>query len=669
MSLELVAVSVDAPLHKAFDYLLPKDLSAESVSGLHVSLRAGMRVRVPFGRRSVVGVVLQAPRNEAAAQRDYRAISEILDETPLLPADLLGLLRWAAAYYQHPVGEVIAAALPGPLRRAQVLRPRKSKPASDDIEAAPALTTEQAAVLAACGNLCSEYSATLLQGVTGSGKTEIYLRLIGESLAKGKQALLLIPEIGLTPQLLARVAARFGTRVGAFHSGMTEAARAQAWLAARSGELQVVVGTRSSVFLPFAQLGLVVVDEEHDTSYKQQEGFRYSARDIAILRAQRLKIPVLLGSATPSLESLYNAQQGRYRHLHLRQRVRASAPPRVQVLDVRAQPLNHGLSPPLLNAVERHVEAGGQALLFINRRGYAPLLLCHDCGWIAPCAECDARMTVHRARGLLVCHHCGAQRPLPRLCPSCDSRALTPVGQGTERIEDALRNRFPARRVERFDSDRLRKAGELQALLADIRSGAIHILVGTQVLAKGHDFGGLSLVGIVSADQALYGSDFRALERMGQLITQVAGRAGRGGQPGEVLLQTHEPQHPLLKLLVERGYDALCTELLSERREIGLPPFAHLAVLRAEGKSPSAALAFLQAARAVLGAPAGLSVSEPIPALMERRAGWHRAQLLVQSESRARLQQRLSAWVPVLDELPLARTVRWSVDVDPYDLC
>lgn len=655
----MVAVAVDAPLHKTFDYFVPSDLQGR--------LHPGARVRVPFGRRQVVGVVLQPPREAQGQARDYRAVDEVLDDTPLIPPELFALLRWCADYYQHPVGEVFSAALPGPLRRAQALRTPRAV-AVPPPESGPALTDEQAAALATLRQDDGSFQVSLLQGVTGSGKTEIYLQRIADVLAQGRQALLLAPEIGLTPQLLGRLSARLGVRVGSFHSGMGESARAQVWLQARSGDLPVVVGTRSAVLLPFARLGLVVVDEEHDTSYKQQEGFRYSARDVAILRAQRQKIPVLLGSATPSLETLHNARSGRYRHLLLRQRVRATAPPKVRLLDVRTQPLQHGLSRPLLEAVERHIEAGGQALLFINRRGYAPLLLCHDCGWIAPCTECDARLTVHRARGLLICHHCGVQQTLPRTCPSCHGRNVQPVGQGTERIEDALRNRFPGQRIERFDSDRVRKSGELERLLGDIRSGAVKILVGTQILAKGHDFEGLSLVGIVSADQALYGSDFRAIERMGQLVTQVAGRAGRAGQPGEVLLQTHEPEHPLLQTLVRGGYDALCEALLQERQTFSLPPFAHLALVRAEARTPGAANAFLAAARTELGVVEGLAVSEPIPALMERRGGFHRAQLLLQSASRAALHRQLGAWAPRLDALPAARGVRWSLDVDPYDL-
>jgi len=722
VSLELITVAVPAPLYQSFDYLVPESLRGR--------LQPGMRLRLPFGRRQLVGVALEPPREVDAVDAGYRAVGECLDEAPLLPRELLALARWAAEYYRHPPGEVLSALLPGPLRRGQpatapdedlphrlsasgaaalaalpvrhralqaLLAPLAAGPiarsalpagtalkkalAEGWIEAAPApltafalaqappaLTAEQETALQALRD-SSGFDAALLQGVTGSGKTELYLRRIADVLAQGAQALVLAPEIGLTPQLAARLQERFGSGVAAFHSGMSEGERAKSWLRARSGAARIIVGTRSAVFVPFARLGLIVVDEEHDPSYKQQDGFRYSARDVAVVRAQRLGIPLILGSATPALETLHNARAGRYRLIELRARVASGAPPRVQALDVRREPLQHGLSPRLLDAVQQHLDAGGQALLFINRRGYAPLLLCHDCGWSAPCTHCDARLTLHRGRRRLICHHCGAQQPAPVACPSCGHKTLQPVGEGTERIEDALRNRFPMHRCERFDSDRLSKKGELEALLDGIRSGDIRILVGTQILAKGHDFPELSLVGIVSADQALYGADFRAIERMGQLITQVAGRAGRAGQPGEVLLQTHEPQHPALQRLIQGGYPALADMLLAEREAVGLPPYSHLALLRAESLDEALPLRFLAAARALLEPhAAGVMLSDPVPALMERRGGYTRAQLLLQSDSRAALQKLLAAGVTRLDGLAEARKVRWSIDVDPADL-
>ncbi|PTU31444.1 primosomal protein N' [Stenotrophobium rhamnosiphilum] len=726
MTVLVAAIAIPAPIYRLFDYRVPA-----AAEGLLVP---GMRVRVPFGRRRLVAVVAEPPREIETEGREYKFIEVVLDQASVFPADLWALCRWAADYYQYPLGEVLSAALPGPLRRGDDTEIRRENalhisesgraaletlPARSHAQRAvlqqlattpctrgqllellpkaaaslrkamemgwllevplvipdgvigPALapTPEQVTVVEALRSAAKGFSASLLEGVTGSGKTEVYLCLAADAVTRGEQVLVLVPEIGLTPQLLARFNERFGAGVASFHSGMSENERADTWLRARAGEARIVIGTRSAVFVPFAKLGLIVIDEEHDASYKQQDSFRYSARDLAILRAQKLEIPVLLGSATPSLETLHNARSGRYRHLKLESRVRQTAPPKIHALDVRTRALDHGLSHPLLEAIDRHLTAGGQALLFINRRGFAPVLLCHDCGWSAPCARCDAHMTLHRGRGRLVCHHCGAQQKAPTTCPTCNSKTLTPVGQGTERVEEALRARFPDKRVERFDSDRLRRAGELERLLADIRSGEIHILVGTQILAKGHDFAGLTLVGIVSADQALYGTDFRAIERMGQMVTQVAGRAGRGAQQGEVILQTHEPEHPLLRTLVEGGYIALSDALLEERRMAGLPPFSHLALLRAEATQADAPLRFLNEARNLMLADReSVQVSDAIPATMEKRAGNTRAQLLLQSASRAVLQRKLSAWVGQFDSLPSARQVRWSLDVDPGDL-
>jgi primosomal protein N' (replication factor Y) len=717
----LVAVAVPAPLYNAFDYRV----------GEEMTVLPGMRLRVPFGARQVVGVALAAPRvpEQAACSRKYKSVAQVLDAEPLLPPELLELCRFAADYYQHPLGEALATALPsglrqggdstvkarqglritpagrsalaGPATRARAQRrlldalaagcalredlPEHSRAVLRKLlearwaewfelpvelaprEAAPALTAEQAGALRTLRH-GAKFGVTVLEGATGSGKTELYLQRAGDVLAAGRQVLVLVPEIGLTPQITQRFLRRFGGGAVSYHSAMPDGERAQAWLAARAGRARIVIGTRSAVFVPMPGLGLVVVDEEHDASFKQQEGLRYSARDLAIVRAQRAGVPVILGSATPSLETQQNARAGRYAHARLTQRVHSVAPPAIRLLDIRSRVLDHGMSAPLLEAVGRHLAAGGQALLFINRRGYAPVLLCHDCGWQAPCAQCDARLTLHRARGRLICHHCGAEQAVPVQCGQCRSRALMPVGQGTERIESGLRDAFPGKRIERFDSDRIRRRGELERLLGDIASGAIHILVGTQLLAKGHDFAGLSLVGILDVDQALYGNDFRALERMGQLITQVAGRAGRVGQQSEVILQTHEPRHPELLRLLEGGYGRLSETLLKHRKTLGLPPFSHLALLRAEAASLAGAMRFLDGARAALAPSAKVQAFGPVVAPMERLAGRYRAQLLLQSGSRSALQATLAAAVPGLDRLPEARKVRWSVDVDPLDL-
>lgn len=715
----LISVALPVPLYRSFDYRVAEQDLAR--------LRPGVRVRVPFGRRQLTGVIVRAPFERPDDGQDYRDLSAVLDDAPLLGAELLSLCEWAAEYYRHPLGEVVTAALPGSLkhegralyeparqwqltvagREALERLPARNRaqraaleallpgPSTDwSAEAAmrarlleqgwveqvavplavaepppvPVLTAAQAEALRELEAEPQGFRVSLLEGVTGSGKTELYLRRLEAVMATGAQALVLVPEISLTPQLTQRLRERLGPRVLSFHSGMSDGEREQSWLAARAGAASVIVGTRSAIFVPFIKLALIVIDEEHDPSYKQQDGFRYSARDLAIVRAQRLKAEVILGSATPSLESLHNARSGRYRHVRLLQRVHTQPPPKIRVLDVRNQALAHGLSPTLFAALDACLERGEQAILFINRRGYAPMLLCHACGWRAACTACDARLTLHRGRGRLICHHCGAQQPVPKTCPSCGETELMPLGQGTERIEQALANRYPRKRIERLDSDRLGKRHELELLLADVRAQRIDVLVGTQILAKGHDFPNLSLVGIVSADQALYGADFRAIERMGQLVTQVAGRAGRAGQAGEVWLQTHEPQHPLLRTLVERGYDALAEALLEEREMTRLPPYAHLALLRAEAQDPSLPLRFLRAARDLYTPFKDVQTMEPIPSGMERRAGYTRAQLLMQSDSRAALQRALAATVPRLGELPDARRVRWSIDVDPADL-
>ena len=667
MSQTLLSIAVPSPLRRQFDYLVPKSLAAP--------LAPGARVRIAFGTRTLVAIASSAPREErVVGGRAYKPVLEVLDETPLLPREVLELCAFAADYYQHSLGEVFATAIPAPLRRGgstEIKAPRKKKSARAEPATEPALpptlTSEQAQVDAALAANARGFSVSLIEGVTGSGKTELYLRRIADVIAAGKQALVLVPEIGLTPQLIARFRERLGDVIAPFHSGLTEVQRTRSWLRARAGEASVVIGTRSSVFVPFAKLGLVVVDEEHDTSYKQQDGLRYSARDLAIWRASHARVPAILGSATPSLESLHAARSGRYRHLQLKRRATSEAPPPIRLVDVRTRPLEGGLSPPLIESVDRHLKAGGQVLLFQNRRGYAPALRCDDCGFIAQCKRCDARLSVHRYGARLICHHCGAQAPAPKKCPDCGSENLAALGEGTERIEEALRERFPDARVERMDSDRLSKAGELDRLLTDIRSGDVRILVGTQVMAKGHDFAKLSLVGIVSADQALYGTDFRALERTGQIVTQVAGRAGRAGA-GEVILQTREPSHPMLQLLLARGYAGLADALLEERKMTQMPPFAHLALLRAESVKPQAALDFLARARTEFGNDSRVTIGDPVSAPMERRAGRYRAQLLLQSTSRPALQALLKDAIPRVEALKEARKARWSIDVDPADL-
>ncbi len=507
-----------------------------------------------------------------------------------------------------------------------------------------------------------------LEGVTGSGKTEVYLALMQDALARGRQVLMLVPEISLTPQTVRRLRERLGTAVEVLHSGLPKGERAGAWLRARRGQARVILGTRSAIFTPLPHAGLIVVDEEHDTSYKQQDGFRYHARDLAVWRARTLGIPLLLGSATLSLETLYNIECGRYQHLRLPSRVSKRPAPRVQLVDLRARRLRHGLSDELVQAIETTSARAEQTLVFRNRRGYAPILMCHACGWHVQCGRCDKAMTLHEARARLVCHHCGSERPVPQACPECGATSLHPQGYGTERIEDALKARFPQTPVWRIDSESVRRRGSFARLMDDLQADAPAILIGTQILAKGHDFGNLTLVAITSVDEGLFSADFRASERLAQLVVQIAGRAGRAHKRGQVLLQTHHPDHPFLRALLATGYTATARELLDERRTLHLPPCASQALLRAEAPRREAVEAFLTAARGALPSNPALRVLGPMPAPMPRRAGRHRGQILLEADRRHVLHGLLRPWRDALWPLQAARKVRWSIDVDPVDL-
>jgi primosomal protein N' (replication factor Y) len=658
-------IAVPSPLRRSFDYLPPRGESAP--------LLPGCRVKVPFGRGETVGVVLAVASQSRIAKTRLKHVLEVLDTEPLLSAELLSLLEWASAYYHHPIGEVIAAALPVALRQGRVPRPRAEgdAPSASSLltETPPTLHPAQAeavqTVAAATG-----FQAFLLEGVTGSGKTEVYLRLIERVIAAGRQALVLAPEIALTPQLMARFTQRFSVPVALLHSGLSEGERLQAWRAARSGRAAIVIGTRSAVFTPLARPGLIVVDEEHDLSLKQQDGFRYHARDVAIMRAQRAAVPVLLGSATPSLESLHNVREGRYRHLLLPERAGRATAPRITVLDMRSTPAEGRVSRPLLAQMAATLQRAEQTLVFLNRRGYAPTLICNACHWVATCTRCDTRMVLSQRGQRLACHHCGASRAADTVCPACSEASLYALGHGTERVEETLARHFPQAAVARMERDTTRAKGALHALIADVHSGRNQILVGTQMLAKGHHFPRVTLVGILDADQGLYGVDFRAPERMAQLIVQVMGRAGRGDTGGQVIIQTHHPDHPLLHVLLARGYSGFAEAALAERAEAALPPYSALVLLRAEAVDAQSPLAFLEAARAIAeeAGVAGVQLLGPVSAPMERRAGRTRAQLLLQASRRATLHRLLDHCLPQWEALKLARRVRWSLDVDPMEM-
>lgn len=549
---------------------------------------------------------------------------------------------------------------------------RKSWPAAVQSETdTPRLNEEQAVAIATI-NSQSEFSCNLLEGVTGSGKTEVYLNLIKPVLEKGQQALVLVPEIGLTPQTINRFKRRFDVPVEVIHSGLNETEKLNAWLSAREAEAGIIIGTRSALFTPFKSLGIIIVDEEHDSSYKQQDSLRYHARDVAIMRAHKENIPIVLGSATPALESLQNALSGKYHHLTLTQRAGNAVPATYKVLDVKGLYLESGLSAPLIAEMRQHLDAGNQVMLFLNRRGYSPALMCHDCGWIADCQRCDAYYTYHHNSQEIRCHHCGSQKPVIHHCHNCNSNHLVTMGVGTEQLETQLEHLFPEYKTIRIDRDSTRRKGSLESALNAIKNKQYQILIGTQMLAKGHHFPDVTLVGLLDVDGSLYSSDFRASERLAQLFIQVAGRAGRASKPGEVILQTHHPEHPLLQALLNKDYHHFALTALTERKQAYLPPYTYLTLFRAEASNSSLVEDFLRQVRQTIEAnplfDPHTMVLGPTPAPMAKRAGKSRWQLLLQTSNRSTMQKLLHSARAAIQLLPLAKKVRWSLDVEPQDL-
>ncbi|MEI2267507.1 primosomal protein N' [Erwinia sp. CGal63] len=533
------------------------------------------------------------------------------------------------------------------------------------------LNTEQATAVGAIRAEDDRFAAWLLAGITGSGKTEVYLSVLENVLASGKQALVLVPEIGLTPQTIARFRERFNAPVDVLHSALNDSERLAVWLRARHGETAIVIGTRSALFTPFAQLGVIIIDEEHDSSYKQQEGWRYQARDLAVFRARQEDIPIVMGTATPALETLHNVQMGKYRQLNLSKRAGNARQATQQLIDLKGVKLQGGLSPMLIKKIGDHLKADNQVLLFLNRRGFSPALLCHECGWIAECQRCDRYYTLHQHSRQLRCHHCDSQRPIPHQCPQCGSTHLVPVGLGTEQLEQNLSELFPNVPLSRIDRDTTSRKGALEQHLADVHRGGARILVGTQMLAKGHHFPDVTLVSLLDVDGALFSADFRSAERFAQLYTQVAGRAGRAGKQGEVMLQTHHPEHPLLQTLLHQGYDAFAQQALNERKTVFLPPFTSHALFRSEDHDNQQSALFLQQLRNLLEASPlkdeAFWVMGPVPALQPKRGGRYRWQLLLQHPSRALLQRLIKATLPLMGTLPQARKVKWTLDVDPTE--
>ena len=564
-------------------------------------------------------------------------------------------------------GWIISHSSPG--AAPQTPAPLEMRPESSLESDELTLNGAQAEAVKAVVATLAKFAVHLLYGVTGSGKTEVYMRAISAAIAADGQALILVPEIALTPQLLERFQRRFGSGVVALHSALTDTERRDAWRSAHAGVARIIIGTRSAVFTSLPRLALIVVDEEHDPSYKQQEGFRYSARDLAVMRARGAGVPIVLGSATPSLETLENAATGRYAKHLLPHRPGAAQDARMSLIDLRRHAADQGLSTPAASAIGAHLHAGGQVIVFLNRRGYAPSLFCNSCGWVASCERCDARMTLHRRAQQLRCHHCGAQAEIPVVCGRCQ-QALMPIGQGTERVEETIARLFPDASLARLDRDTATARGSIQTVLERVHSGEARILIGTQMLTKGHHFPDVSLVVILNADQGLFASDFRATERLAQTITQVAGRAGRAARAGEVLIQTEYPEHPLLTRLISEGYESFAASALEERREAHWPPFSRLAMLRAEAKDRDRLAEFLQIAaeRGLRLNEPGVKILGPASALLARRADYFRAHLLLETASRAELQRFLARWLPAIEDLPGAQGMRWSIDVDPLEV-
>lgn len=728
----IVKVALPVPLPKLYDY------TADPAQVPQI----GCRVRVNFGRRKMIGIVVMHSASSDLSAEQLKPIDEILDTHSLFPPSLWALLTWSNRYYHYPLGEILFHAIPSQLRQgkearktveyewrlteigriidpSEIKRSEKQRQAmmllrqggllrsaithhglaestfqtlrkkgwSDLYELAESLndwrpqfrilgerlklTTEQATAVGAIHSTNQQFSPWLLAGITGSGKTEVYLSVIENVLAQGRQALVLVPEIGLTPQTTARFQERFQAPVEVLHSGLNDSERLSVWLKSKTGEAAIIIGTRSAIFTPLARPGVIIVDEEHDNSYKQQDGWRYHARDLAVFRANKENIPVILGSATPALETLHNVRVGKYRQLNLTRRAGSATTAHQQLIDLKSVTLQSGLSPQLIRRIHTHLQAGNQALLFLNRRGYSPALLCHDCGWLAECQRCDHYYTYHQQQRSLRCHHCDSQRPIPWQCPECGSSHLMPAGLGTEQLEEHLQRLFPDTPLTRIDRDTTHRKGMLEQHLEQIHQGGPRILIGTQMLAKGHHFPDVTLVALLDVDGALFSADFRATEHFAQLYVQVAGRAGRAGKQGEVLLQTHQPEHPLLQTLLTKGYFQFATETLALRQQLQLPPYSSQAIFRAEYQDSDQTERFLQQLRNLIEA-SPLKDNEcwiigPVPALHAKRQGRWRWQLVIQSPSRGRLQQLISQSLLLVGTLAGEKKVKWSLDIDPTE--
>lgn len=676
----ILKIALDTPLDLCFDYRWNK--SEESVT----PPLPGQLVVVPFVRREVMGIVIAVQEHSDVPLEKLKGVLAVREHLPPLSSQWLDLCRFAADYYQRPLGEVAIPGLPKNLRAIKTVSleralKKQAKAIRDEYDprpvGLPTLNVQQQTAADAIATT-EGFSPILLYGVTGSGKTEVYLQAAAQILMRSAedkmpaQIMILVPEINLTPQLENNIRARFPhVQVATLHSGLAEGERLSQWLSGHTGEARIVLGTRLATLASLPHLKLIIVDEEHDPSYKQQEGLRYSARDLAIWRAHQLSIPVVLGSATPSLETWHHAQTGRYKKLTLSERaVKQAVLPTVRLIDMERDKPAEGITSTLVSAVKRRLERGEQSLLFLNRRGYAPVIACDACGWISNCPRCTAFMVLHKPEHRLRCHHCSLELYIPKSCPTCGNIDLQPLGRGTQRIEESLQQLFPQARMLRIDADSTRRKGSAQAAFEAVHRGDIDILIGTQMVAKGHDFKNLTLVGILNPDTALFSHDYRASERLFAQLMQVAGRAGRAaqkeeGNEAEVLIQTRYPQHPLYAAIMAHDYDRFANDTLEERRHAGLPPFIYQALLRAEARELQTALDFLHEAAQWMESPS-ITINDPIPMSMARVANVERAQLLIESSSRPVLQAFLKIWIAALRTIKTR--VKWSVEVDPVDI-
>ena len=717
----ILKIAVPCPLRQIFDYLPDQS---------NTDWQAGLRVQITFGSRELIGIIIKTTETETPSNK-LKTIVECLDKTPIIPKELLSLTQWLTDYYHHPIGDCFQTVLPKKIRQGddtnlqtetvwslnqttekklgikqqQIIelltttqlsqsdlyqqlgqcrsslksleeknllsQQQQIKLPTKQIELKPPcqLNEQQQTAVNTISEQFNSFSPFLLHGITGSGKTEVYIELAKQAVEQDKQVLILIPEIGLTTQFVERFKQQLSSTIVVLNSSVSDTERKQAWLLSKEGLADIVIGTRSAVFTPLKNLGLIIIDEEHDSSYKQYDGLRYHARNVALIRAQRAKTPIVLGSATPSLESLYHVKQQRYSLLELTQRATGANLPKVHLIDSNGPKAENGISSILYHAIKEQLEADNQVLLFINRRGFAPVLMCHECNWQATCSHCDARTIVHQRQNTLRCHHCGLIQRRPTQCPNCNHAELKTYGAGTEQIELSLQKYFPDIHVLRIDRDSTQHVNAFADIVKDIRQGGAKILVGTQMLAKGHDFHDVTLVGVLDADQGLLSADFRATENLAQLITQVTGRAGRGKKSGEVYIQTTQPQHTFWKDLIKQGYNFTADKLLEERKLMAMPPVGYLTIIRAEDQQEQLAIQFLTEVQTLLSQyQQEVIVMGPVPAMMEKRAGRYRAQLLLSCPKRKPIHQLIDHYIEVISKLKLARKVRWSIDIDPMDL-